>query len=48
MCTYMKNIKIFGSSALSGEMLFVRIVENNRMDDYFRTGWVNVCPAPQD
>ncbi len=30
--------KSFGSGALSGKMLLVRIVENIRIDDYFRTG----------
>ena len=29
---------ILGSSALSGKMLLVRIVENNKIDDYFSTG----------
>ena len=27
---------IFGYGALSGKMLLVRIVENNKIDDYFR------------
>ncbi len=27
-----------GSGALSGKMLLIRIVENNKIDDYFRTG----------
>ena len=30
--------RIIGSGALSGKMLLVRIVENNKNDDYFRTG----------
>ncbi len=30
--------KIFGSGALSGKMFLVRIVENNRIDAYFRAG----------
>ncbi len=33
-------MKLFGSDALSGEMLIVRIVENNKMDANFRTGKV--------
>ncbi len=32
------NIKNFASSALSGKMLLVRILENDRIDDYFRAG----------
>ncbi len=31
-------VKILGSGALSGKMLLVRIVENNKIDDYFREG----------
>ncbi len=31
-------MSFFGSSALSGKMLLVRIVENNKIDDYFRAG----------
>ncbi len=31
-------IKLFGSGALSGNMLLVRIVENNEFDAYFRAG----------
>ncbi len=33
-----KPLKILGSGALSGKMLLVRIVENNKIDDYFRAG----------
>ncbi len=29
---------MFGSGALSGKMLHVRIVENNKIDAYFRAG----------
>ena len=29
-----------GSGALSGKMLLVRIVENNKIDAYFRAGQV--------
>ena len=29
-----------GSGALSDKMLLVRIVENNKIDAYFRAGWV--------
>ena len=29
---------IITSSALSGKMLIVRIVKNNKIDDYFRAG----------
>ena len=29
---------IFGSGALPGKMLLVRIFENNRIDAYFRSG----------
>ncbi len=28
----------FGSGALSGKMLLVRIVKNNKIDAYFRVG----------
>ncbi len=31
---------LLGSGALSGEMLLVRIIENNKVDDYFRAGEV--------
>ncbi len=31
---------IFGSSALSGKMLLVWILENNKIDGYFRAGYV--------
>ena len=34
--------KTFGSGALSGKMLLVRIVENNKIDDYFRSGVVKL------
>ncbi len=34
------NIKIFGSGALSGKMLLVRIISNNKIDNYFRPGYV--------
>ncbi len=30
--------RIFGSGALSGKMLLVKIVENNNMDAYFKSG----------
>ncbi len=30
--------KRIGSGALSGKMLLVRIIENNKIDTYFRTG----------
>ncbi len=33
-------INIFGSGALSGKMLLVRIVKNNEIDAYFRAGYV--------
>ncbi len=33
-----KTIKHHASGALSGKMLLVRIVENNKIDTYFRTG----------
>ncbi len=29
-----------GSGALPGKMLFVRIIENNKIYAYFRSGWV--------
>ncbi len=32
--------KISGSGALSGKMLHVSIVENNKIDHYFRAGQV--------
>ncbi len=32
------ELNIFGSGALSGKMLFVRIVENNKINDDFRAG----------
>ncbi len=31
-------ITILGTGALSGKMLFVRIVENNKIDNYVRAG----------
>ena len=31
----------FGSGALPGKMLLVRIIENNKIDVYFWTGRVN-------
>ena len=31
-------MRFFGSGALSGKMLLVRIVENNKIDTYFRAG----------
>ncbi len=31
-------IKTLGSGALSGKMLLVRIIENNKIDAYFRSG----------
>ena len=30
-----------GSGALFGKMVLIRIVENNKIDAYFRAGWVN-------
>ena len=30
--------RAYGSGALSGKMLLVRIVKNNKIDDYFRVG----------
>ena len=33
---FITHITIFGSGALSGKMLLVRIVENNRVDAYYR------------
>ncbi len=30
--------KKFGSGALSGKILLVRIIENYKIDDYFRAG----------
>ena len=34
------HAKLFGSGALSGKILLVRIVENNKIDAYFRAGLV--------
>ena len=34
----MKDMIFFGSCALSGKMLLVRIVENNKIDAYYRAG----------
>ena len=34
------KVKFFGSGTLSGKMLLVRIVENDKILDYFRAGWV--------
>jgi len=31
-------LKPFGSGALNGKMLHVRIIENNKIEAYFRTG----------
>ncbi len=35
---YTMLIKLFGSGALPGKMLLVRIIENNEFDAYFRSG----------
>ncbi len=35
------SIIVFGSGALSGKMILVRIVENNKIDDYLG----QLCPA---
>ena len=35
---FKKKITIFGSGALPGKILLVRIVENNKIDAYFRVG----------
>ena len=35
------EIKVFGFSALSGRMLLVRIVGNNKFKAYFRTDYVD-------
>ena len=32
------DIRIFGSCALSGKMLLLRFVENNKIDAYIRAG----------
>ena len=34
----MTRIEHHGSGSLSGKMLLVRIVENNKIDAYFRAG----------
>ncbi len=34
------DIILFGSGAICGKMLFVRIIENNKIDAYFRSGFV--------
>ncbi len=41
------NISAAGSGSFSGQMLLVRIVENNKNYVYFRSGQVNdeLCPA---
>ncbi len=36
-----KGEKLFGSGALSGKMLLVRIIENDKINVNFRSGWVN-------
>ena len=37
--TFIKfDFKIFGSGALSGKMFLMRIVENNKINAYFRAG----------
>ena len=36
----MGEVQLFESSALSGKMLLVRIVENDKIDAYFRAGYV--------
>ncbi len=33
-------VNIFGSGALSGKMLLVRILENNKVNAYFKAGKV--------
>ena len=37
-CAFNIGKRIIGSGALSGKMLLVRIVENNKIDAYFRAG----------
>ena len=34
------RINIFGSGALNGKILLVRILENNKIDHYFSSGLV--------
>ncbi len=34
----MFTVKLFGSDALSGKTLLVRIVENNNIDDFISAG----------
>ncbi len=31
-------VRVYGSGALSGEMLLLRIVENDKINAYFRAG----------
>ncbi len=38
ICTnFIGNKFFFGSGALSGKMLLLRIIENDKIDSYFRT-----------
>ena len=39
-CTVSKLYVKRGSGAFSGKILLVRIVENNKIDAYFRAGYV--------
>ncbi len=38
-----QRVNNFGSGALSGKMLLVRIVENNKIDEYFRLVRLSKC-----
>ncbi len=40
--------KFFGSGALPGKMLLVRIIENSEIDAYFRSDKVNFAPQGQE
>ncbi len=39
-CHVYNTVENIGSGALSGKMLLVRIVENNKIDNYLRAGQV--------
>ncbi len=49
--TYLSSYKTFitfdGSCALSGKMFLVKIVENDKIDDYLQKSQVNVSFTPQ-
>ncbi len=39
-----KKFRIWSPDALAGKMLPVKIVENNKIDGYFRAGYLSFAP----